>query len=74
MYSTREEEAGGLGCFLFFLVFNLVLGGWSVNYLLLLFTGENIPFFWDTVIGLFSGELTIPIAIVLKILQAFGVF
>lgn len=68
-----REENINCGCFLFFVLFNLILGGWSVNYLLLSFAEKTIPFFWATVVGLFVGEFSIPIAIVAKILIHFGV-
>ncbi len=39
----KEETLGTCGCNLLIFVFNLLLGGWSVNYLLL-FVGEfSIP-------------------------------
>jgi hypothetical protein len=61
------------GCGIALLVFNLVLGGWSVNYLLDVIFEKTIPFFWAMVIGLFSGQFTVPIAIIVKILEAFNV-
>lgn len=55
------------------LIFNLAIGGWSVNEILSWF-GKDIPTFFDVVIGLFLGEVTVPVAIIGKILLAFGVF
>lgn len=71
-----KNESGsilGCGCWIVILILNLVLGGWSVNYLLLAFLEKSLPFFWATVIGLFVGEFSIPVAVVVKILQAFGI-
>jgi len=61
------------GCYLFLFLLNLLMGGWSVNYLLMFFAGKVIPFFWATVIGLFAGEISIPVAIVIWILRFCGV-
>lgn len=59
--------------FIFILLLNLAVGGWSVNEILSWF-GKDIPFIADSVIGLFAGEFSIPIAIIGKILMVFGVF
>jgi hypothetical protein len=69
----KEENLGMCGCYLLIFIFNLILGGWSVNYLLLWLAEKTIPFFWATVIGLFVGEFSIPVAVVVAILRWFGV-
>lgn len=64
------------GCFKFvicIILFNIFLGGWSVNLILSWF-GKDIPFFFDSIIGLFVAALSFPVAIVGSILQAFGIF
>lgn len=64
-----------IGCGLIILVvlLNICLGGWSVNEILSWF-GKSIPFWADSLIGLFTGEFSIPVAVVGKILIALGVF
>jgi hypothetical protein len=61
------------GCYTAIFLFNLFIGGWSVNYLLQLF-GKDIPFLADILIGLFVAEFSIPVAVVVAILKSFGVF
>jgi hypothetical protein len=72
-YSSNDESGLNCGCYIFVLIFNLLVGGWSVNYLLLLL-GKNIPFFWDTLIGIFTAEISVPVAVVVWILKSLGVF
>ncbi len=66
---------GKVGCFLvsLILVFNITVGAWSVNEILSWF-GKNIPLWADGLIGLFTAELSVPVAIVGYILKACGVF
>lgn len=61
------------GCVLILFVTNLVLGGWSVNLLLDVFLHKMLPFGWAVVIGLFTGEFTVPVAIIVAILRHFGI-
>jgi hypothetical protein len=56
-----------------FLFVNLFIGAWSVNYLLMEFMGKQIPLLGAMVIGLFAGEVSIPVAVVVWILKACGV-
>jgi hypothetical protein len=44
-----------------------------VNYLLVEFLGKTIPTIGALLIGLIAGEVTIPSAIVVRILKTFGV-
>lgn len=71
----KKGLSTSLGCSfpIIVLIINLLIGGWSVNTILLWF-GKDIPFLADTIIGLFAGEITIPVAIIGKILKVFGVF
>lgn len=62
------------GCVLLLLAFNVFIGGWSVNYLLEFFLEKTIPFLGAAAIGLFVGELSVPVAIVVALLKHFGVF
>lgn len=69
-----KEEKSGLalfGCLI--IVFNLFVGGWSVNYLLNFFLEKTIPFIGAAIIGLIVGEVSIPVAVAVAILRLFGV-
>lgn len=55
------------------LVFNIAIGGWSVNAILSWF-GKDILFAADILIGLFIAEFSVPVAVVGEILRYFGVF
>ena len=61
------------GCWIFLVAANLGLGGWATNYLLYVFTGKIIPWFWACCIGLVGGELTMPVAFVIAVLRHFHV-
>jgi hypothetical protein len=66
----------GCGGCLFYLsvfLFNVFVGAWSVNYLLAVFFTKTIPFWGAALIGLFVAELSVPVAIVVWLLQASGV-
>lgn len=60
------------GCILAFVLFNLLVGGWSVNFLLGVLLIE-IPFVGDMIIGMFIAQISVPVALVILILRAFGV-
>ena len=60
------------GCFITVLVFNLIVGGWSVNYLAETFTGKLLPALAAVLVGTFVAELTVPAAIVVWALQLLG--
>jgi len=66
---------GKIGCafYVFIIALNLTLGAWSLIQILSWF-GKSIPLLYNVIIGLFTGEFSIPIAIVGKILKACGVF
>ena len=70
----ETKDGVGCGCLIAAVIFNLALGGWSVDYLLQLFAGKDIPFWADAIIGLIVGEVSIPLAIVCALLHYFGVF
>lgn len=60
------------GCWILVLIFNLIVGGWSVNYLLDFFLSKTIPFWGAMIIGIIVAEFSIPVAIVIFILRFFG--
>ncbi|MCR2013812.1 hypothetical protein NSB31_29615 [Bacillus cereus] len=63
------------GCFtvIVILLINISIGAWSVSEILSWF-GKSIPLIASVIIGLFAGEISIPIAIAGWILRTFGVF
>lgn len=67
-----KKQIGCLGI-IGVLVINITLGAWSVIQILSWF-GKSIPLLGSIVIGLFTGEFSIPIAVVGKILKACGIF
>lgn len=67
------EDKMNCSCGLLLIVFNIVAGGWSVDYLLAFFQLKNIPFVADMAIGLIAAELSFPAAVVIAILKYFGV-
>lgn len=58
--------------YLVLLVIVFLLAGWSVNYLAGLFLLKTVPFFVAMLIGIFIGEVTIPVAITIYLLKLFG--
>ena len=70
---TRTDSTFNCGCVLAMLIFNVWIGGWSVNYLLSFFLDKTIPFLGSALVGLFVGELSVPVAVVVAILRHFGV-
>lgn len=67
----KQESSVACGCWLLILLFNLALGGWSVDVILGLFE-KDIPWYGDLLIGLIVAELSVPVALVIVILQFFG--
>lgn len=68
-----KNKIGCLSTPLIVIIFNLAIGGWSINEILSWF-GKNIPWLADIIIGLFLAEVSVPIAIIGEILKIFGVF
>lgn len=71
--STHQTGFLNLGCCLGILLFNLILGAWSVNIILLEFLGKTIPWFGAMLIGLVAGEISVPVALVISILKFFHI-
>ena len=69
----RFGQWGLKGCILSILLFNLLLGGWSVNFLLDFFLARTIPFVGAAGIGMVVGELSVPVAIVMFILVRYEI-
>lgn len=68
----KKGTTANLGCFVLLILFNLGIGGWSVNYLLAVFLDKTIPFWGAALIGLFTGEFSVPVAIIVALLRRFG--
>lgn len=64
-----------IGCLIFMivLIINITIGAWSIMEILSWF-GKSIPLWGSILLGLFTGEFSIPIAIIGKILRVCGVF
>ncbi|WP_297995472.1 hypothetical protein [uncultured Clostridium sp.] len=55
------------------LLINVSIGAWSISEILSWF-GKSIPIMASIIIGLFAGEISIPIAIVGWVLKICGIF
>ena len=71
--SSTESSIASCGCGVLLVLFNLWIGGWSVNYLLSFFADKTIPFLGAALIGLFTAEISVPVAIVIALLRHFVV-
>ncbi|MFA6309572.1 MAG: hypothetical protein WC677_07565 [Clostridia bacterium] len=77
-YYRRSSNSDGssavsCGCYLLIFAFNVLVGTWSVNYLLMQLLGKTIPVIGAILIALFAAEVTVPVAIIVWLLKAFGV-
>jgi hypothetical protein len=54
---------GTCGCWILVLLINLTIGSFCLNYALDTIVGTTLPWLLAGVLGLFLGELTIPVAI-----------
>jgi hypothetical protein len=61
------------GGFVLVVIFNLWLGTKAWNYLLLVWAGKVIAWYWAVTLGLFTGPLSVTAAIVTWILKHTGV-
>ena len=71
-----NENNDGLwqcGCLALIVGFNIWIGGWSVNYLLGFFLEKTIPWIGAALIGLFAGEVSVPVAVIVAVLKWFRV-
>lgn len=70
-----RSSGAGIGCLIWIVivVINLTIGAWSVAEIMSWF-GKTIPTIACVVIGLFAGEISIPVAVVGWILKICGVF
>lgn len=73
MSDNKETSIATCGCYVLVAIFNVLVGGWSINYILDVFVHKMLPFGWAMVIGLFAGEISVPVAIVIAILKHFGI-
>ena len=68
----KSKNTGCLTVIIILLI-NLSIGAWSVIEILSWF-GKSIPLWGNALIGLFTAEFSVPIAIVGWILRILGVF
>jgi hypothetical protein len=70
---NKDNDSVKGGCYLILIIFNTIVGGWSVSYLLEIFANKIIPFWGSCLIGLFTAQVSVPVAIVVWLLKFFGV-
>ncbi|HYT42591.1 MAG TPA: hypothetical protein VEP90_09610, partial [Methylomirabilota bacterium] len=58
-----------LSVWVVFLITNMLLGAWSLNYVLMIFIGKHIPIFATILGGLVLGQFTVPLAILCWIIK-----
>lgn len=63
----------GCSIMLFIMLLNVTIGAVSVNYILS-WMGKDIVWFGDVILGLFLGEIAVPIAVFGWLLKLFGLF
>jgi hypothetical protein len=61
------------GLYLLISIVGILLGGVSTQYLIEILTTKAIPFWGAAVIGLFTGEIAIPVAVVVYLLKLFSI-
>lgn len=69
----KDNSLVSCGCGILLIAFNISIGSWSVNYLLGFFLDKTIPWIGAALIGLIAGEISVPVALVVWLLRAFGV-
>jgi hypothetical protein len=62
-----------LGCIVIIVLFNATIGGLALNYALSSIVGKTVPALAAGAIGLFFGEVTVPLAIGCWVARAVGV-
>ena len=70
---SKNDYQYSCGCYLMMLIFNIFVGGWSISYLLEIFASKIIPFWGSCLIGLFTAQVSVPVAIVIWLLKYFRV-
>ena len=63
----------GCGCITFVLIFNLLVGGWSINYISNNMFNKNLPLWGDVLTGVFVAEISVPVACVAWTLKTCGI-
>lgn len=69
----RAVGASFGGCAVAVCLFNLFIGTWTFSYDLWILFGKQAPIFVDALCGLILGEFTVPLAVVLWLLNIAGV-
>jgi hypothetical protein len=68
----KVKNAGWVTVIIISLI-NISIGAWSISEILSWF-GKSIPLIGSAIIGLFAGEISIPVAIIGWILKICGIF
>lgn len=69
----RTVGASFGGCAVVVGLFNLFIGTWTFSYDLWIIFGKQAPLLIDAICGLILGEVTVPLAMVLWLLNVGGV-
>lgn len=70
---NKQEEDIGCGCLIIFILFNIAIGGISVDYCLWYLFEKNVPWFADVIGGIFLGEFTVPLMVLCWLLKLCGI-
>lgn len=70
---STDTFSGSCLLIILILLFNVILGGFCFDYSLYAILGKDIPWYGDAICGFVSGEIVVPLAIVLWVLSWFGV-
>ena len=73
MHEEKSFSIVTCGCWFLVALFNVLVGAWSVNYILLYFLGKMIPLWGAMLIGLFTAEISVPVAVVIALLRFFHI-
>ena len=78
MYIRKINNTGSLlgyqcGCIILVMIFNSLIGGWSVSYLVITLLDKTISFWGACLIGLFTAQFSVPAAIAIWLLRVFEV-
>lgn len=67
-----DNTQSPVSCTCFMMIMNVLLGGVTFNYCLNAILGKDVPWYVDGICGLFVGGVTVPLTIILWILNQCG--
>lgn len=68
-----KYEGSGCGCAIAVILFNVLIGAWTFSYDLWMLLGKQAPWWVNALCGLIGGEITVPLAIILWLLNFAGI-